>query len=344
MYHNKNIVFFGPKKIALNLTFGFLYIGSICTFLFVSCSSAVMDRNEAERSLKVLNSDIINFIEKTSGSMEFQVLEFFSNQPDSPLPIRKTNDRRVDFSAFNFTENIGEYAWDRDNNRFIRIGESEIIIIHLDDCIAPGITFILSEYLDGYVSSRKKFPMIISSKIMADNEEIWHLNYKGNLQDSMPENITFQSGGKDYSMEGQLKRYREGNEGTLDINFNFSFNGNCLINTCFKSTVGYSLHGYYFKQTEVYQRFSGHFFKGHFDNEKINPTSNNYAASFNRHSRLGLYEQNTVNGKYKKVGDLILAETEHKELLDYHIRFSDGKEVLFGNYVAVFDELMNFKY
>ena len=328
----------------MNLTSGLLFIGLFYTILFVSCSSSVMDRNEAERSLKVLNSDIINFIDKTSGSPEFQVLEFLSNQPDTPLPISKTNNRKFNFSAFNFTENIGEYKWDKENRCFIKIGESEIIIIHLDDCIAPGITFILSEYLDGYVSQRKKFPISITSKIMADNEEIWYLKYKGNLADAMPESINFQSGGKEYLMEGQLKRSKEDNNGTLDINFNFAFNGNCLINTCFQSTIGYSLHGYYFKQAEVYQRFSGHFFKGHFDNEKINPTSKNYAASFNRHSKLGLYEQNIINGKFKKVGDLVLAETENQELLDYHIRFADGKEVLFGNYIAVFDELMNFKY
>ena len=303
-----------------------------------------MDRNEAERSLKVLNSDITNFLNTASGRVEFQVLDFLSNQPDSPVPIKKSGERRVDFSSFDFSEKRGVYVWDRTNNSFSIIGESDLIEIHMDDCIGPGVTFILSEYLDEVESPRRKFPMKINSRILQDNEEIWNLTYSGNLADSMPERIYFQSSGKDYSMEGQLIRSRESNNGTLDVKYSFTYKGNSLIETSIQSTIGYSLHGYFFKQAEVYQRFADHFLKGHFDNEKIDPTSKNYAASFNRHSNLELYENNTMNDRHKKVGDLVLAETEHNELLDYHIRFSNGEEVLFGYYIPVFDELMNFKY
>lgn len=303
-----------------------------------------MNRNEAERSLKVLNSDIINFLEKSSDTPEYKVLDFLLSATESPLPFKKSDDNKIAYNNFDFNDKCGEYRWNADENHFYKTDENENIIIHLDNVIEDGIKFILYNYADTTIAVRQKFSLTTSAKIFLNEKEIWDIDYSSNLADGMPENIHIKSCGSGYCMEGEFKRTKDGDSGTISGSFNFLYNGIKLIEAELQSTVGYSYQGFYFRQVDFFQKFSGHYFKGNFNYEKINPTSENYVSSFNRNSDFKLFEKNIINGKYIKVGDLLLAETENNELLDYHIKFSDGNKVLIGNYITLVEELKNYKY
>lgn len=323
-----------------NILLAFLVVSTILS----SCSTSVMNRNEAERSLKVLNSDLINFLEKSSGTPEYKTLNFLLSATESPLPFKKSDDNKIILTDFNFGKNCGEYRWDTDIKSFYKTDENEHIIIHLDNVIENGIKFILYNYTDTTIAVRQKFSLAASAKIFLNKKEIWNIEYSSNLVDGMPENIHIKSCGSGYCMEGEFKRTKDGDNGTINGSFNFHYNGIKLIESEFQSTVGYSYQGFYFKQVDFSQKFSGHYLKGNFNYGKINPTSDNYVSSFNRNSDFKLFEKNIINGKYIKVGDLLLAETENRELLDYYIKFSDGNKVLIGNYLTLFEEMKNYKF
>lgn len=48
-------------------------------FTFHSCNNTYNSKAEAERSLKVMNSDLVNLFEKASEQKEFEALQFLWN-------------------------------------------------------------------------------------------------------------------------------------------------------------------------------------------------------------------------------------------------------------------------
>jgi hypothetical protein len=145
--------------------------------------------------------------------------------------------------------------------------------------------------------------------------------------------------GKNYEIEGAWNRTKTGNDGKLEINLVFNYLMKSLIITNLYFNIGYGKRSYFIKQAELNQKLFDHTISGYIDYDKVDPTAQDYAASFNNQSHFIISENNRGI-----VGDIVLATIENDELLDYHIEFSDGSKELFGKYIPLIDKIFNFKY
>lgn len=311
----------------------------ILVFLFlIACKSAVMDKQEAERSLKVLNSDMLNFAQQVSEKSEFVILNFLLETQNSPFPIYKNDKGFVSVKTFDFYENTGRYFFSEENKDYRKIAESETIEISFQPEELTDLVFVMNEFESEQVSSGENFPVNILAEIRKNTVKIWDLEYSLKISEGLPEKASLKISGDKYYLHATLIRTKNNDKGTIEINTDFNYLNNNLISTHFFGNIGYSRQGYFFNQVKIQQKLFGHFIDGFCDYQKINPTADDYAASFNENTRVELFEGDA------KVCDLVLATVENGELLDYHFKFSNGEQEIIGQHIPAFDKILNFKY
>ena len=310
----------------------------VVLLFMLACQSHVMNKEEAERSLKVLNSDLLNFAQQVSEKDEFLVLDFLLENENAPFPVFKNDKGFISVKSFDFSGNKGRYSFSGGNNDFLKIEESESIEISFQQEELSDLVFVLTEFDSEMISSGEKFPVKMFAEIRKNTGKIWDLEYSLTISDGLPEIASLKINGDKYQINAALLRTKNNDKGTVEINCDYNYLNNNLISTRFFGQIGYSRQGYYFNQIEFRQKLFGHFIDGFCDYEKVNPTADNYAASFNAHTRAELFEGET------KVCDFVLATVENNELLDYHIKFSNGEQELIAKHIPVFDKIINFKY
>ena len=136
----------------------------------------------------------------------------------------------------------------------------------------------------------------------------------------------------------ETNKNKKKTKGTVEIKADINYLNHSLNSTRFFGQIGYSRQGYFFNQIEIRQKLFGHSIDGFCNYEKVNPTADDYAASFNENTRVELFEGDA------KVCDLVLATVQNNELLDYHFKFSNGEQELIGFHIPAFDKIINFKY
>lgn len=304
-----------------------------------SCSSNEMSKKEAVRSLKVLNSDIVNFGTQAAESIEYKTLDFILDQPTAPFPFCKNSDGFLFVKTFQSEAAKGVYSWEETNGNFKKIDESRFVDLQFNLKEFENVAFRLTDYKSVVTSSGQPFPTLIRAEIIHENEKVWSLDYEAVITDGLPETIQLNAEAKNYTLSGQLARTRSDEEGTLMAKVDFNYLTRKILETRFNANIGYSRQGYYFNQLEFQQKLFNHFIDGFCDYAKVNPTANDYAASFNKNTDIEVCED-----KNKKVGKVTLATVENNELFDFHIKFPDSSEELVGKHIPLFDKLLNFKY
>ena len=311
----------------------------IIVHLLLSCGTQRMKKDDAERSLKVLNSDLINFGDQVSKSIELNVWAFLLKHNDAPIPFYKNSNNFISVKNFRFNEMRGIYKWKTESNTFEKTGVSEHIVIFPFDEQNTSLQFILYDFQSKQVSSGEPFPTKIKIAITEDSNELYSLAYQAKLSDGMPETINLEMEGTGYEMKGEFLRTRDGDNGKLMVDYSFRYRMKTLIETHLDCTIGYSRLGYFFNTINIDQKLFDHEITGKIDYASIDPTADDYPASFNSKSKVAMFE------KYKgKVGEVILASTENGELNDFFVRYSDKSAVRIGDILPGFDKLMNLKY
>jgi hypothetical protein len=112
-----------------------------------------------------------------------------------------------------------------------------------------------------------------------------------------------------------------------------------LIQLQFNSEIGYSRMGYYFEKIDFKINLFSHVVTGKIDYDKINPTSEDYASSFNSNSVIQIFE---LPGK-RKVGDIVLHTLPDGEILDYFVKFSNGQMIMVNEHLPVLNKILNLK-
>jgi len=309
--------------------------------LISACSHKQLTPGEADRSMKILNSNLVNLLTTGSEKPEYQALAFILSLAESPLPIHKTtNSTSPDTSKYKFEDNKGIYLWDADEKAFKKSKDANIISLHLPSGTSGtnDIWFDVSKYKSQAYSSRPDLPVLIDAAIRSEEQQIVSIKHTANITNNLPENISTLIKGLDYEAGFNLKRTQIKEAGSLKIDLYLKVKSFEVISGNVDAQIEYSRHGYFFKTINFFLKLQDHHVIGELNYAKINPTANDYIDSFNSNASIILYEGNNL------VGKIVLNKTDNKELLDYFVRFSDGEERLLSTYIPVLKKVLNLKY
>lgn len=321
-----------------NLTICF----SLIIFLILaSCKGKILSPAEADRSMKILNSNLVNLLTTGSEKPEFKALAFLLNLENSPLPIyKKTNSTKPDTSIYKFEKMTGSYNWNANSEEFDKFGDAQMIDLHfpIDNSASNNANLILNQYESQTYSSRPKLPTLIDATIGIDGKEVATIRHNANITNNLPENIHTIITGPDYETAFKLRRTQFNKEGNLNLDFYLKTKGFEVISGKVVARIEYSRQGYFFKTISFYLKLIDHHVTGEINYSAIDPTSADYVGSFNSNSDIKLFE-----GR-KQVGIVVLNKTNNNELLDYFIRFSNDDEILLSDYLPVLKKLLDLKY
>jgi hypothetical protein len=326
------------QNISVRLRFLVFYL--FLFFLLVSCQSNSYTRDEAVRSLKVLNSDFVNFFSKTGEMEELAALKFIWNHDALPLPFPPEKfAAEKPWKPYNYEESKGVYTWDSIQQVFVRSEKSNIVRILFSTGNLPDGEFLLTDYMDTTLSSRPDFPLKMNAVLNLKGEERINIRHSAEVADDLPLRIDTEVETTDSKLVFSLNRTRKNNDGNLRINFSLENKGHRFIDAGADALIGYSSMGYYFNDIQFKMNMFNHLIKGRILYSKIDPTAREYAESFNANTDIKIYE---VPGNHL-VGNLVLGKTHEGELLDYFIRFTDGSKVPVSEYLPFLDKLLNMK-
>lgn len=335
------------SKITLMLFFkitiplrGFFSAAGIVFLLLgaVSCGRTYREE-EADRSMKVLNSDWVNFFSQASEKPEMKAIAFLWDQSSAPLPFpqEKFTVGKA-YQPYDFEASKGIYVWDEQT--FVRQADTSLVIFRFEPDTG-GVyrsAFILSDFSVAPVGSRPDFPVEMAAMLQVNGAGPLTINHQATVEEHLPLHITTELRGPDYDLKLKLNRTREQDAGTLRFTLRMDAGSQEIFSFDLDAAIGYSRQGYFFNQIYFDSRMFRHSVTGKIDYAQIDPTGADYAGSFNRHSQITLFE-----GRHK-VGDIVLAKTADGELLDYFIRFSSGEEKLLSDYLPFLKKILNLKY
>lgn len=301
-----------------------------------------LNREEADRSLKVLNSNLVNFITLSSEKPEIKALWFLLNEPSSPLTlVQKRNFLKRDTITNIQEKSKGIFQFNIENHLFEKTDSSDqtILIFPSDGKNGEEARFVLSEFESQDCKTRPEFPVkIVASMFINDNEKLT-INHRAVIEDNLPLESSSLISGDDYKVTIDLARTRMDKAGTLDLDVYFKAKGFTICSATIDAKIEYSRQGYYFRFFDFRVKLFEHEIIGKLDYSKIDPTASDYVDLFNRYSSMELFENNG-----NKVGNIILGKSVNSELLDYYIQFENGDKVLVSEYIPLLSKILDYKY
>lgn len=306
-------------------------------FLLIGCSR-VMEREEADRSLKVLNSNLVNFLSVSSEKSELKALWFLLDNPASPLCLKQKQKHSILDASI---KSKGIFDWDTEAALFLQKDSSKQLILNFPANGKDGedIRFVLSEFETRDCKNRPEFPVEIVANLFVERQNKLEIKHTASIQDNLPLEISSSIAGDGYSANLKTKRTREGKQGTMKMKMNIFSNSFTVCSANIDAKIEYSRQGYYFRNFDFDFELFEHHIVGKLDYSKIDPTASDYVRSFNRYSTIIISENNG-----DKVGNIVLGKSMNGEMLDYFVRFSNGEEVLLSSYIPVIKKILDFKY
>lgn len=301
-----------------------------------------LNRSEADRSLKVLNSNIVNLITNASDNPEQQALHFLMAEPSSPIYLLRTNNMFSSDSVNNIgAHSKGEYIWNQEEKTFVKQNSSNKFEFKFPVGKQKVVSaeFLITEYKNENCKNHVAFPVLMDAKILIEQMEKLTIRHRAEIKDNFPLKIHSSIKGEDYQSDFVLSRTREGNKGSIMVNFSVLTNGFVVCRADIKTKIEYTRDGYYFTYFNFDINLFDHQIKGDIDYAKIDPTSGKYIDLFNENSEIIVTE-----GYGKKVGNIVLGLSGDGELLDYYIKFNNSDKILLSNYIPLMRKVLDYKY
>lgn len=306
-----------------------------------SCSRSQMTPEEADRSMKILNGNLVNLISTGSEKPEYKALAFLFEQVSTPLPfVKRANPTDLDTAVYRIGEKRGNYEWNATTRTFKKNSNSEIVIIHfpLEKSETNNTVFSLKKYKSQPYSSRPDFPVEVEAILNSGNQQVLSVNHRATIDNNLPEEIFSQIDGTDYQLGLGLKRTREGKLGKLRLDIWMKTKGIKVISGKVDADIEYSRRSYFFKYITFRLKLIDHTVDGIINYSAIDPTSADYINSFNSNSKIIIREGQN------EVGKVILNKMNNSELLDYFVCFSNDRKILLTEYIPLLKKVLNLKY
>jgi len=313
----------------------------IITLILNACKNRVLDPVEADRSMKVLNSNLINLLSTGSDKQEYRALRFLLGQTSTPLPfVKKINPTQPDTTVYSLDKEKGVYQWNSALKMFEKLENSEIVSLRFptEKSEKNIACFDLNKFQSQAYSSRPDFPTEIEASLKIGEVEIVSIRHNARITNNLPEHISTLIKGTDYQAGLELNRTQLNKEGKLSIDIFLRTKGIEIISGKIDAQIEYSRHSYFLKIINFDLKLIDHMVKGKINYSAVDPTSADYISSFNSNSSIVIFEGRN------QVGKIVLNKTNNSELLDYFIRFQNGNELLLSQYLPILKNLLNLKY
>jgi hypothetical protein len=317
----------------------FRYTLVIAAILVIGCMRS-FDQAEAIRSLKVLNSDMANMFLTADEMPEMAALRYLWNQSTAPLPFpneKFTFDKP--YTSYNFEEEKGVYLWDTLISGFVKQSEAESVSIFFSGNTYPNAHFRITEFESLPISSRPDFPVKMEAVLLIEDNPTMQIQHAASVEDELPLQVNTSITGREYKIAAAFTRTRSGDTGTLSSQLTLNYETDRVIDFRLNAEIGYSSMGYYFEKISFDILLFRHTITGEIDYDMINPTAEDYATSFNAHSNIEIFERPMK----RKVGNIVLAQVNQGELLDYHIKFRNNEKELLSEYLPIINKILNVK-
>lgn len=323
-------------------------LDSLCLLLMIfvlaSCSNSPhLPRQEAERSLKVLNNDLAGLFTRMEDSDAYAAVGFVWGQPTAPVPFKKERNRRwPEDTLFSMATHSGHYFWDTASSAFIKKYSSDSILLDFPSFSDPSknIRMVIARFETEQHLSRPPFPVRMSMEMHREGEEIMKLEQEGRLRDNLPSSLQIDFEAGPLKLQYTFSTERNGDRGSVRNELEVRAGPKVIAEGTVSASVVYTMQSYYFETIEPDLRIFDMTASGILNYKDIDPTSNDYVSSFNENCRIGFYD----HGSGAMVGMLQMGEILDGEMFDYFIRFNDGSTAPAGEYLFVLDKLLNYKY
>lgn len=313
---------------------------ALIIFVAASCSRTQLSPEEADRSMKVLNSNLMNLLTSGSEKPDYKAIAFLLSQTNVPLPfVRKPNPTALDTAVYRITTYRGIYNWNPKSKTFSKDQTSDEVVLNFPlETSTNDASLILSKYRSMPYSSRPDFPVKLEAVLKTGGKVLASIHHRATIADQLPETVSSEIDGSDYTIRFDLNRTRSSKTGNLTIDFSFKTKGIRVISGTMDADIEYGRKGYFFRFIQFSMKLIDHQIDGHINYSAIDPTATDYIRSFNSNSEIIIREGRN------KVGKIVLNKVENNELLDYFVLFSGGKEILLSEYIPVLKKLLNLKY
>lgn len=308
----------------------------VCLSLIAGCSST-MSPSEADRSMKILNSNLTNLITISSDKPEIQAVYFLLHENSSPLCLKQKNSS----SNSSGVHEKGIFVWNKQTQQFEKQSNSEQVelLFPFDGKGGDSAHFIMNEFEVQACKSRPDFPVSADAVLKMGQKVKLQIEHNATIEDNLPLQINSLFRGDDYLLTFLLHRTRMDQKGDFKCEFKLKNKGFAICSGKIDAKIEYSRAGYYFRHFNFAIKLMDHQIHGTLDYSLIDPTATDYAELFNRHSQIYIEESNAG-----KVGEIVLGKNGDGELLDYLVEFSNGKQVLLSEYIPLLKKILDFKY
>ncbi len=307
----------------------------VILIVLVGCN-ARMSPAEADRSMKMLNGNLSGFLTTASEKPELQAMYFLFRESSSPLCLKQQSDTVPVLPE----KKKGRFYWSAQRKQFEKHSPSDSIALYFpfDGENGDSVFFLMPDFDVRSCKSRPDFPVRAKASLRV-GERVLSIDHAAAIEDNLPLTIDTEVKGNDYSAEFLLRRSKNGENGDLVTDFSIQTKGFTVASGEMNATIGYSRTGYFFRFIQFSLALMDHQIEGTIDYSKIDPTSSDYASSFNANSTIRISESGEG-----EVGTIVLGRSGEGELLDFFVRYSDGQQVLLSQHVPLLKKVLDFKY
>jgi len=215
----------------------------ILSILIGACSTNKLNPVEADRSMKILNGNMVNLFTVGSEKPEYQALSFLMDQITSPLPyVRRANPNQAK-KPYSFEDNKGVYRWNTSINAFEKTAWGEKINLFFPSG-EKEFHLELTKFQSQSFSSRPDFPTNIEGFLLNSEQKILNIRHRATISNNLPESITTEIRGTDYTIELKLNRTQQGNDGKLLIDINLKTKGEKVLAANINALIENMSYGY----------------------------------------------------------------------------------------------------
>ena len=299
--------------------------------------------DDAIRELKVLDSDLTNFVSKGQEHPSVIGLKFLISQATSPLSTTFGMPAALLKDSLRSLENWnGTYTWNKDSLKFFKSapGKEVSIIFPLNGAGENDARLVISRYSSQPSMSARCFPAELLGILEYKGKEIMKMEYKCQFKDNWPSKINCEISGDGFEGFCHMERRRIGNDGSIIIRFDFSAEGKTILEGRIKSHIGYNENHIFTKTVEPHINLFDLNIHGSLDYSKIDPTGSDYINSFNSNCHIVFRDKRNR----KIIGEFGLGKDKTGDLLEWVLKLSDGSEASLYEYILIFKKIMDYKY
>lgn len=326
----------------------------ICFYWFgamvfcMSCSQQkALTKAEAEKALKVLDSDINRLLSAAAESKWQAAISSLANLKGAPIPhIRHSPADSAQHKLISANVNdkwawpTGHYTWSHKRGAFDFVSNSnnQIIIDYpLKGSLINNARCKIDAFENGQPESYINIPSVFKATFWVDNHQVASLLHEMKVEQQVPVYIRLSLKGDEFESKVSLDNQLSGQYGQVKLNAKTEVLGQEVMD----GTVNFKIKlngggSYSIEDAHFVNRLFDVETTGHINYAQINPTSQAYDQEFNRYSKIQFQEKGSI------IGDVLLSPLPNEDRFDFFLKFSEGSPQPLSNYLLSFQKLMKY--